>query len=429
MLRAALAAAAAFAMADVCEGDGVCLLSLRHQVQGAASKGTQAALVQVQERRAVLAQWQSATAHLRESVFQDPDLKALLNDDGMRDFIRNQERSDDMCSAKQLEAKRSLDGLLHSVKQLSAEIEAETEVVTSNTEILEDALNKKKRAESSETACKAECSKTKLQAEREDLGSLQRELAEMKNIANPDVRSHVKMDVDYKELAREHAEEAERKARKDAESMSDSERAQVQKNLGFLQTEHLFANDVVLIQTQQLFESLAQVVADTRKCRAFASAVVRAGSAAVATDDCDDKRKDLQKEFTKAYLAIADLYDRKVEELKQEHEECETKCTNTFTETDQSVKDEIKEATENIAKAKDTIEDLEPMLEEAKQSVERLRAHVKELEGSCKIGSDVSKHLSKIRQLITDLEECPGKNDFSLNIPEWTPKAALIKKV
>merc|ERR1719359_2577402 len=104
---------------------------------------------------------------------------------------------------------------------------------------------------------------------------------------------------------------------------------------------------------------------DARKCKAFAAVVDRVNDQhqlGLEKSDCDDKRRDLQREFTKAYLAIADMYDRKNQEIKDEFDQCTAACNATFGEEDQAVKDEIKAATEAIAKAKDTLEDLEPML-------------------------------------------------------------------
>jgi len=395
---------------------------------GATAKGTQAALLQVKERRAALAQWQRATAKLREGVLQDPAFKDLMKSGGMDDFIRAQERSDDKCHAKQLEAKRSLDGLLHSVKQLSAEIEAETSVVTGNTETLEDALSKKKNGEDKKTSCEEECTKKKAEDEKTELGKIHEELEEMKNIANPDVRSHVKFDVDYEEAAKTAAEAARKKGAAAAAGMTAAEQAKVIKDAGVAMLQTTWR-----AQTEHLIANLALVVTDAGRCQAFANVVNRVEGQyqlGLARGDCEDARAELQKEFTKAFLAIADMYDKKAQEIKDEAETCANACTDTFEAVDESVKDQISTATQNIAKAKDTLEDLEPMLEEAKKSLEKLRAHVATLEGTCKTGTNVSEHLKKIRNLIKSLEECPGKNDFSLDIPEWAPKTpSLLKTV
>jgi len=53
--------------------------------------------------------------------------------------------------------------------------------------------------------------------------------------------------------------------------------------------------------------------------------------------------------------------------------------------------------------------------------VVRVRKYIDELNGTCEVTDEVSKHLFKIRGLITELQECPGRNDFTLTIPHWTP--------
>merc|ERR1719498_850565 len=80
-----------------------------------------------------------------------------------------------------------------------------------------------------------------------------------------------------------------------------------------------------------------------------------------------------------------------------------------------------KEATDNIAKAKETIEGLDPVIEETQESIDTMRKHIKQMEEECETGEDLSEHLATIQDLIKALEECPGKNDFILDIPEWKP--------
>merc|ERR1719213_1362222 len=85
------------------------------------------------------------------------------------------------------------------------------------------------------------------------------------------------------------------------------------------------------------------------------------------------------------------------------------------------VKQMTKDATDSIAKAKETIEGLEPVIEETQESIDTLRKYIKEMEEECKTDEDLLEHLENIQDLITDLKECPGKNDFILDIPEWSP--------
>merc|ERR1719453_2078055 len=102
-------------------------------------------------------------------------------------------------------------------------------------------------------------------------------------------------------------------------------------------------------------------------------------------------------------------------------EQCKQKAHTKFTEAEEEVKQMTKDATDSIAKAKETIEGLEPVIEETQESIDTLRKYIKEMEEECKTDEDLSEHLENIQDLIMALEECPGKNDFVLDIPEWDP--------
>merc|ERR1719327_1519582 len=141
--------------------------------------------------------------------------------------------------------------------------------------------------------------------------------------------------------------------------------------------------------------------------------------------ECEAARNNLQKEFTIAFNEITSLYDRTSEEINTRLEQCKEKAHIKYTEAEEEVKQMTKEATDNIAKAKTTIEGLEPVIEETQESIDTLRQYIKEMEVECKTDEDLSEHLENIQDLITSLEECPGKNDFVLDIPEWNPADGL----
>merc|ERR1719327_2584065 len=138
--------------------------------------------------------------------------------------------------------------------------------------------------------------------------------------------------------------------------------------------------------------------------------------------ECEEARSNLQKEFTIAFNEITSLYDRTAEEINNRLEQGKQRAHTKFTEAEEEVKQMTKEATDNIAKAKETIEGLEPVIEETQESIDTLRQYIKEMEEECKTDEDLSTHLEKIQELITQLEECPGKNDFVLDIPDWSPE-------
>merc|ERR1719258_917796 len=163
---------------------------------------------------------------------------------------------------------------------------------------------------------------------------------------------------------------------------------------------------------------------DLARCKDFETLIAevdRSHNLNLDTPECEAARTNLQKEFTTAFNEITALYDRTSEEINTKLEQCKQKAHTKFTEAEEEVKQMTKEATDNIAKAKETIEGLEPVIEETQESIDTLRKYIKEMEEECKTDEDLSTHLEKIQDLITQLEECPGKNDFVLDIPEWNP--------
>jgi hypothetical protein len=175
---------------------------------------------------------------------------------------------------------------------------------------------------------------------------------------------------------------------------------------------------------EDLARSLVNV--DASRCLSLME-VLRAASRATGllldTPDCNEQRSDLQKEFTDAFTELTNLYDRTIKEIVDEYETCKMHADLVFQDSDDVIRKEISDSTTAIATAKKAIEGMEPHLSDANAAVETLRNHIENLEKTCEIDSDVSDHLSNIRGLIKDLEECPGRNDFQLDVPDWKPKA------
>jgi hypothetical protein len=405
----------------------VCLLSLGHKVakrQAAQETRRDFAKLfrEVDARRADLSGWSRSTQALRQKTLEDPSLKELLGEGGMDDFIKAQGESSDVCHAKMLEAKRSLDGLIHQVQRLATEIEAENSVIEGNTNTIKDALEKKKHAEDVKESDIALCDEKAEAAKKDTLGSMKDEIDEMKNIADPKVRSEVATDVDYSDVIQEHLEDVREHATVD---LTDEER-------GDIVADAEAAGAFIQIQTEEhittAVEELAStlVAVDARSCKAVMAVLLkveRAHNLTSGAPECDQARNNLQKEFTTAFTEMTELYDRKSQEIADTAEDCKLKAHEAFEEKDEAIKETVKDATDSIAKAKDTLEGLEPVLSDTKTSVDKLRAHIEEQEKTCEMDDDVSSHLTNIRDLIVDLEECPGKNDFVLEIPDWEPKA------
>lgn len=422
MLITILGAVVAAQVADT----DVCLLSLgqkvvKRQAGQEAKRDFSKLFREVDARRAHLSGWSRSTQELRQKALEDPSLKELLGEGGMDEFIKAQGESSDVCHSKMLEAKRSLDGLIHQVQRLATEIEAENSVIEGNTNTIKDALEKKKDAEDTKASDDALCDEKAEAAKTETLGAIKTEIAEMKNIADPKVRSTVATDVDYSEVIQEHLEDVRTAA---ATVLTDEEREEVveEAKAAFIQTEEHITTAI-----EELANSLVAV--DARGCKAVMAVLTKVQRAhnllpantTAETPACDQARNNLQKEFTTAFTEMTELYDRKAQEIGDTNDDCKLKAHEAFEEKNEAIKEMVKDATDSIANAKSTLEGLEPVLSDTKTSVEKLRAHIADQEKTCEMDDDVSEHLSNIRDLIVDLEECPGKNDFVLEIPEWKP--------
>merc|ERR1719387_819857 len=81
------------------------------------------------------------------------------------------------------------------------------------------------------------------------------------------------------------------------------------------------------------------------------------------------------------------------------------------------------EAVKKIEAATAAIASLEPILENLRERTDKLTHKIdEELVPECFEADEVSEMLTKIREMILALEECPGRSDFALKIPKVTPK-------
>merc|ERR1719263_1156792 len=81
------------------------------------------------------------------------------------------------------------------------------------------------------------------------------------------------------------------------------------------------------------------------------------------------------------------------------------------------------ECVSKIEAATSVIASLEPVLENLKERIDKLTHKIdEELVPECFEADEVSETLTKIREIILALEECPGRSDFALAIPKATPK-------
>jgi hypothetical protein len=148
---------------------------------------------------------------LLESLKEARDAsRHLENTSELSKFIQAQQASNMACHAKQLEAKRTLDGLATKVMLLSDEIEGQESVIAGQNKMVQDMLEQGSRSAESKKAEHYQCNVDY----NESWDALQRyrdEIFELHNIAFPKHRSkiaHGAMDhhINYTSEAEEHAE-------------------------------------------------------------------------------------------------------------------------------------------------------------------------------------------------------------------------------
>merc|ERR1719324_1330891 len=134
----------------------------------------------------------------------------LENTSELSKFIQAQEESNEACHAKELEAKRTLDGIASKVLMLSDEVEGQEALVEAQSQMVKDMLSSGARSAESKKAEHHQCN-VDYNETWEGLQRYRNEIIELHNIANPKLRSriaHGGLDhhINYTEEAEVHAE-------------------------------------------------------------------------------------------------------------------------------------------------------------------------------------------------------------------------------
>merc|ERR1711904_26382 len=132
---------------------------------------------------------------------------------------------------------------------------------------------------------------------------------------------------------------------------------------------------------------------------------------------CDTEREELQNAFTEAVITTRELLkDAQADVL-------DTTCKDTADAKKAAelvpLVAERERASSLIESSTQSIAAREPILDLVDSRSEKMSAHIYDvLTPECAEAKEVSGLLEKIRELILLLEECPGRNDFKLKIPE-----------
>jgi len=308
--------------------------------------------------------------------------KLLLADVGesmdvLQQFINAQQASGDACSSRLLESKRVLDGLLKDVKSLSVQVDSHEEALETETGNLNITELSIKAVETTHKEAMAACEKEKQDAAAR-VSQYQSELAELDQIAKPSVR--------LQHVTKVKVNEA-------------SEASLLQQGVWSKESCMAFVSWKHKKQNVGLGQQPSEKEEDE-----------------TAERDCDTQRDELQKAFTKAYISTRDL-------LKEAQSDVEdTTCVDTAEAEKAADLVPLVAARELasslIESASQSVAALEPVLALLKSRVDKLEDHIfNTLTPECKEAKEVSEALQKIRELILQLEKCPGRNDFKLKIP------------
>jgi len=144
--------------------------------------------------------------------------------------------------------------------------------------------------------------------------------------------------------------------------------------------------------------------------------------------NCNQQREKLQKIFSKAYNSVKDLK----KDAKERSED------NTCQETANAKKASLlvplvaqrEQAAARIEYSESALSALAPVLKQVESRVEKLQAYVNDkLTPECEEATEVSKYLQDVRDLIISLQNCPGRDDFTLKIPsDQDPESKYFQK-
>merc|ERR1719424_480276 len=323
------------------------------------------------------------------------------SEDVLDEFIASQKASGTACSARLLESKRALDGLISEIKTLSSQVDSHEEVLETETENLHITKMSIEAVEEMHKEEIAECESDRKVA-LEDVAQYTAELTEMEQIAKPKIRFEHVHTVDI----------AKPSAQANLGLLENSAWSR-QSCLAFVDFAHRRQHRHHRHQ-QRLRESPPVENSDAGKPAPTAQAP--------EASDCDSKRSSLQDAFTKAYKELSDL----LQDAKERS--VDTFCHDTA-DTEKAAAlvpmvGEREQASARIEYAEQAMATLAPVLDLVKERAEKLGEHIESaLTPECEEAGEVSKVLANIRELIMDLEECPGRNDFALKIPEVTAAA------
>jgi len=396
----------------------------------------------------------------------------LENTSELSKFIQAQQESNEACHAKELEAKRTLDGIASKVLMLSDEVEGQEAVVEAQAQMVKDMLSRGARSAESKKAEHHECN-VQYNETWDELQRYRNEIIELHNIANPKLRSriaHGGLDhhINYTTEAEDHADNVRNyfygeyqtdewesnvnvsAVRQEHKDFAFDDRYDYNTHGQYAQHGHHGPRRYGAGHTEGRYArgggryALLEVDANTTEtddqgkldpelkkpptfvsvetCQHLKDFFSREEPKYITTEhfgqlDCDAQREALQKTFSEAYLNLITLVETGEEAAEQEKANCYGIAYDKDDNNQMGYQYKINKASAWIQAAKDTLTTILPILENAKKEFEMLENHIDELKQTCVVDEDVTDHLRRVRNLISSLDNCPGRNDFKLAIP------------
>lgn len=302
------------------------------------------------------------------------------------DLTLKHRRGDHDCHSQLLETKRTLDGLLDAVNETYTEMAREDDAITEATGRLKHAEQTKNTALQSWQLSSSECMRD-AQDSGGVLHALDMELRELWLIGKASVRAeHGVSFVEMQSVA----------CAGGPGSCSEG-------------PGHVPEHGLPM---------------DSEGCRSFAEAALRGAGVGQHNETCDASLQALHLELPAACLMLSELYIDRAQSLSNCREDCVNAAAtayNTIVFGPDGAHAKAIGAVRDIHYHQRVLEQLIPIKDDLELGVQHLRDHINRLEETCTVDHRAHEQVQKIQQMILDMNECAGRNDFKLEIPSWQP--------
>jgi hypothetical protein len=307
----------------------------------------------------------------------------------MEDLISRQSTETHKCMGQLLEAKRSLDGLLSSVADVYNDVIMQNEEIEAGNATIRDKLAEERGLEDTLIQEESTCDATFVTQNASLSGELSTDLDELMAISNPDIwggRSAVSLTA----------------------------------NAGY-QTYSAFSE-----LAEQTSSSFAQV--DQTACNTMTSFMERMGRKHGGkmhkrrAPTCEEQFTNLQSTYETTFTDLINEYTTRNQSVYLNHSQCMDTAMYSYrlaVEGTDGIDDQIEKAANRIHDAQEQISHYGSRMHDVEHAVTRMRTHITTLNQTCTVDETVDSHLVTLKNLIGQLQECPGRNNFTLTVPTW----------